>query len=434
MKPEDDDEMGDEPIEEEVTEEEQRQRAEQDAKTAAMGALDTHSRPDTPSAARGEGWREATWHKLRACWFATRRAAHSVAPRPAALSFSLRAVVASVCPSAATELREMLDTDDSTQGFFDHKDSVFTIALSPAMPDIVLTGDGDNQAYVWDIATGNRRFHLGGHTDSVIDGGFSPDGKLVATASMDATVRVYNTADGSLRHSLEGPAKELEWMAWHPAGPVIAAGSADETVWMWNADTGACMAVFSGQSGSVTAGAWTADGKTLVTTGESGDLIVWNPKSGEAAIHLKGQRGDSLADWRGAAMHCGALLISRRAALGETSNDSITAHCPCSLLFLFFIACFSPVRFDVRYSRRSRDFVCHASGQGAEAVRDGRCRRRGEGVQLRDRQDAGPPAHTRRLGRGSAVRREVSIFSRPASAHFPRDAPKHGGGLGRGRG
>lgn len=38
MKPEDDEEMGDEPIEEEVTEEEQRQRAEQDAKTAAMGA------------------------------------------------------------------------------------------------------------------------------------------------------------------------------------------------------------------------------------------------------------------------------------------------------------------------------------------------------------------------------------------------------------
>ena len=184
----------------------------------------------------------------------------------------------------------MLDTDDSTQGFFDHKDSVFTIALSPAMPDIVLTGDGDNQAFVWEIATGNRRFHLSGHTDSVIDGGFSPDGKFIATASMDATVRVYNTADGSLRHSLEGPAKELEWMEWHPAGPVIAAGSADETVWMWNADTGACMAVFSGQSGSVTAGAWTSDGKTLITTGESGDLIVWNPKSGEAAIHLKGQR------------------------------------------------------------------------------------------------------------------------------------------------
>ena len=181
----------------------------------------------------------------------------------------------------------MLDTDDSTQGFFDHKDSVFTIALSSVHPSLVLTGDGDNEAFLWDLATGTRRFTLSGHTDSVIGGGFSPDGKLVATASMDATVRVYTVADGTLRHSLEGPAKELEWMEWHPLGSVLVAGSADETVWMWNAETGGCMSVFSGQSGSVTAGGWTADGKTLISCGESGDLIVWNPKTGEAAIHNK---------------------------------------------------------------------------------------------------------------------------------------------------
>jgi WD40 repeat protein len=128
---------------------------------------------------------------------------------------------------------------------------------------------------------------LTGHTDSVIDGGFSSDGKYVATASMDATVRVYNVADGALKHSLEGPAKELEWLAWHPLGPVIVAGSADETLWMWNAESGECMSVFSGQSGSVTAGGWSPDGKTLLSCGESGDFIIWNPKTGEASIHNK---------------------------------------------------------------------------------------------------------------------------------------------------
>jgi WD40 repeat protein len=43
----------------------------------------------------------------------------------------------------------MLDTDDSKQGFFDHKDSVFTIALSQFHPNLALTGDGDNQAFLW---------------------------------------------------------------------------------------------------------------------------------------------------------------------------------------------------------------------------------------------------------------------------------------------
>lgn len=181
----------------------------------------------------------------------------------------------------------MLDADDSSQGFFDHKESVFTIALSPVHPSLVLTGAGDNAAYLWDFTTGERKATLAGHTDSIIAGGFSADGRLVATASMDATVRVYRVADGSLHRTLEGPAKELEWMEWHPLGPVLVAGSADETVWMWNGDSGECMSVFSGQGGGVTCGGWTADGKTLISCGESGDLIVWNPKSGEASVHLK---------------------------------------------------------------------------------------------------------------------------------------------------
>ena len=181
----------------------------------------------------------------------------------------------------------MLDADDSSQGFFDHKESVFTIALSPMHPTLVLTGAGDNAAFLWDFTTGERKATLSGHTDSIIAGGFSADGRLVATASMDATVRVYRVADGSLHRTLEGPAKELEWMEWHPLGPVLAAGSADETVWMWNGDSGECMSVFSGQGGGVTCGGWTADGKTLISCGESGDLIVWNPKSGEASVHLK---------------------------------------------------------------------------------------------------------------------------------------------------
>ena len=189
----------------------------------------------------------------------------------------------------ATEIRQMLDQDDSKQGFFEHKDGVFTVIASKHNPNMILSGGGDDQAFLWDAATGNIVHKLAGHTDSVIDGGFSADGRLVATASMDATVRVYSVADGTLKHSLEGPSKDLEWMQWHPAGPVIVAGSADETVWMWNADSGECMSVFSGHSGAVTCGSWTADGKQLVTCGESGDLAVWNPKTGEAIIHLKGE-------------------------------------------------------------------------------------------------------------------------------------------------
>lgn len=147
-----------------------------------------------------------------------------------------RAVELARAASMATELRAAIDVDNSDKCFFDHTDSVFCVALSSVHPDLALSGGGDDQAYLWSLSTGNRLFHFAGHTDSVIDVGFSADGRFVATASMDATVRVYNLSDGTLRHELKGPAKDLEWMQWHPMGNVIIAGSADETVTMWHAE------------------------------------------------------------------------------------------------------------------------------------------------------------------------------------------------------
>lgn len=73
--------------------------------------------------------------------------------------------------------------DDSVQGFFEHKgtqpydvelyecrltrchmaltDAVFTAALSPTDNNVV-TGDGNDLAYLWDLTSGQKRFELKG--------------------------------------------------------------------------------------------------------------------------------------------------------------------------------------------------------------------------------------------------------------------------------
>ena len=55
-----------------------------------------------------------------------------------------------------------------------------------------------------------------GHTDSVVDVGFSVDGSLVATAALDNTVCVWNVEDGKLMATLDGPEDAVQWLAWHP--------------------------------------------------------------------------------------------------------------------------------------------------------------------------------------------------------------------------
>jgi WD40 repeat protein len=49
-----------------------------------------------------------------------------------------------------------------------------------------------------------------GHTDSVTCARFNKDGKLVATAGLDACVKIWNTENGELLKTLEGPGEGLD--------------------------------------------------------------------------------------------------------------------------------------------------------------------------------------------------------------------------------
>jgi WD domain, G-beta repeat len=51
-------------------------------------------------------------------------------------------------------------------------------------------------ARVWNASTGQVIANLEGHTDRVFSAAFSPDGRLVVTASADQTARVWNAATG----------------------------------------------------------------------------------------------------------------------------------------------------------------------------------------------------------------------------------------------
>ncbi|KAK0565825.1 60S ribosomal subunit assembly or modification protein [Tilletia horrida] len=170
--------------------------------------------------------------------------------------------------------------------------SIFSLTLHPNFPQPphALSGGEDDKAHIWNTISGELVASLEGqHTDSVISVGWSADGNLVATASMDGTVKVWGkdaqapaNAEGTeswkVVAALEGP-DEITWMSWHPKGPVLVAGAQDGTVWMWQLPKGGVMQVFSGHTAPCTCGSWTPDGKRLLTASEDASLFLWDPRS-----------------------------------------------------------------------------------------------------------------------------------------------------------
>ena len=98
----------------------------------------------------------------------------------------------------------------------------------------VVSGSGDNQAWLWDPATGEQLRTLTGHTGAVYGVAFSPDGRLLATASRDKTVLLWDPATGEQLRTLTGHTGAVYGVAFSPDGRLLATASRDKTVLLWD--------------------------------------------------------------------------------------------------------------------------------------------------------------------------------------------------------
>ncbi len=211
------------------------------------------------------------------------------------------------------EEQEIQLQNDSAAHFDGHTDSIFCIAQHPTIPNIVLTGGGDDLAYLFDTSIpsspekqqGERESikplqKLDGHSDSVNAVTFSyPKGEYAVTAGLDGKLRAWRSSDpsGSKNWSFVAETAEVEEINWVSPSPnkeqenVIALGANDGSVWVYKidaADKSSPLTIVQAlylHTASCTAGAWTPDGNYLATVSEDGSLYVWDVFStGQAVV------------------------------------------------------------------------------------------------------------------------------------------------------
>jgi ribosome assembly protein SQT1 len=223
-------------------------------------------------------------------------------------------------PMDEDDEEEEIQLQNDSAGYFDkHTDSIFCIAQHPTNPSIIVTGGGDDVAYVFDATVPEGPVlpssyesnpqpqerqgleplqKLDGHKDSVNAVAFTlPNGEYVVTAGLDGQLRAYQGDKSGKQWKFVAEASEVPEINWveacpNPAQPnVIALGANDGSVWVYQinaADTSSPLTIvqaFYLHTASSTAGAWTPDGKLLATLSEDGSLYVWDVfETGQAVV------------------------------------------------------------------------------------------------------------------------------------------------------
>ncbi|KAN0069077.1 hypothetical protein V8E54_012706 [Elaphomyces granulatus] len=168
-----------------------------------------------------------------------------------------------------------------------HSHWVYAVAFSPD-GKVLASASQDETVRLWDATTGAWKQTLEGHRDSVNAVAFSPDGNVLASASHDNTVRLWDATTGAWKQTLEGHGYSVDAVAFSPDGKVLASASDDDTVQLWDATTGAWKRTLEGHSDRVTAVVFSPDGKVLASASHDKTVRLWDTTTGAWNQTLEG--------------------------------------------------------------------------------------------------------------------------------------------------
>jgi WD40 repeat protein len=140
--------------------------------------------------------------------------------------------------------------------------------------------------YLWRLCRDSSLHTFAGHTGGVMAVRFSPDGKVLVSASKDGTVQLWDVAARRAIVQLLQQGGDIFTMALTPDGKLLAIGTSDNRVELWDVVARRQVAAWQQAGAGVK---FSPDGKILAAGwGGGGDVRLWDVTTRQELSPLKG--------------------------------------------------------------------------------------------------------------------------------------------------
>ena len=169
-----------------------------------------------------------------------------------------------------------------------HTGKVNSISFSPNRK-VLATASDDNTVKLWDTRTYKEIKTLTKGKQEVRGISFSPNGKILAVATYSNTVQLWDTSTYQVIKTLDGHKAWVQGVSFSPDGKMLASVSGDKQVKLWNTSTYQVIKTLTGYPLGTNGVSFSPDSKKLAYVSD-GKVKLWDTSTHKEIKTLTGDK------------------------------------------------------------------------------------------------------------------------------------------------